>query len=213
MSLGPNCYPKTILVRKNLMKKKHEGQLSYPFDLAWYHSSRYITDFLKNDFDGFLSDLKYSSYSGSWDNGEKINFSHEAFIGPKEKNKLIKIYERRIKNFRRVIKKDNPVLFLQILKNKTVGQDCNNTYKVLKKLCPDREMVFVVVDCAGVLDGVRLDKDIHSIKIPFPDGITETDVFKEEFYTSQAGIDFENKIADFIKKVIEKEFDTKPIIF
>ena len=71
ISLGPNCYPRTVLTRKGLMKRKKQGQKSYPFDLAWYHSAKYVTEFLLNDFENFFTDLRYSYVSTSWDSGTK----------------------------------------------------------------------------------------------------------------------------------------------
>ncbi|MBQ2644492.1 hypothetical protein IJG14_02830, partial [bacterium] len=159
ISLGPNCYPRTILSRNKLIKTKMEGQISYPFDLAWFHSAKYVTEFLSNNFNNFLSDLRYSQYSGSWDNGVKINFSHEAYIGPNEKNKLIKIYKKRINNFNKALKNNKPIVFIQIFKDEKVGQDCINTYNVLKNLCSHKNFIYIVIDCAGCLKDIILSRN------------------------------------------------------
>lgn len=209
ISLGPNCYPKTVLTRTGLMKRKRQGQPTMPFDLAWYHSAKYITEFLENDFDKFLVDLHYSEYSGSWDNGEKINFSHEAYIGPTEKHRLIQVYRHRIKNFRKEMKSTKPILFLQVLKDPEVGEDCLNTFNVLKKLCEGRKFIFVVIDCIHKIDNLILPEEIYSIQLPFPK--EETNVFSKDFYESPQGAQFEQDIADFIENIIINEFKMTPV--
>lgn len=210
ISLGPNCYPKTILTRKGLLKRRNEGEVTLPFDLAWYHSAKYVTEFLNNNFENFLSDLKYSEYSNSWDNGKKINFSHESYIGPTEKHRLIQIYRKRINNFRKKIKEQKPIMFLQIFKDETVAQDCTNTYKALKNLCNDK-FVYVVIDCTNNIEKNMLPQEIIFLKKPFP--VEKPDVFNKDFYLSDKGKAFEEEIADFLENIIKDEFAIWPINF
>ncbi len=209
VSLGPNCYPKTVLTRTGLMKKRRHGQPTMPFDLAWYHSAKYITEFLNTDFDKFLVDLHYSEYSGSWDNGTKINFSHESYIGPTEKHRLIQVYRHRIKNFRKEMKSSKPILFLQVLKDPKVGQDCLNTYNALKTLCTERKFVFAVIDCIHITDDLNLPEEIYLIQLPFPN--EQANVFSKDFYESPQGVQFEQDIADFIENIIINEFLITPV--
>lgn len=210
MSLGPNCYPRTVLTRTGLIKHKKEGQKSYPFDLAWFHRASYVTEFLENNFENFLSELKYSDYSSSWDNGEKINFSHEAYIGPNEKNKLIRVYNRRIKNFAKELSNDKPILFLQILKDEKVGEDCINTYKVIQKLCKNRKFLYVVIDFINILPD-NLENGMKKLNISLP--TNNTDVFSKEFYTSNEGIVIENQIKNYIENLIQSEWGINPTKF
>lgn len=209
ISLGPNCYPKTVLTRTGLMKRKRQGQPTLPFDLAWYHSAKYITEFLNTNFDKFLVDLHYSEYSGSWDNGTKINFSHEAYIGPTEKHRLIQVYRQRIKNFRKEMKNNKPILFMQVLKDSEVGEDCLNTYKALQMLCKERQFVYVVIDCIQVTRKLKLPEEIYLLELPFPK--EEANVFAKEFYESPQGAQFEQDIADFIENIIINEFNMNPV--
>jgi len=210
VSLGPNCYPRTVLTRMGLIKHKKEGQKTYPFDFTWLHKAKYITEFLNNNFANFLSELKYSDFSSSWDNGEKINFSHEAYIGPNEKNKLIKVYKNRIKNFLEDIKQDKPFIFLQILKDKKVGEDCLNTYSALKNLLGNKKFVYVIVDFINVIPD-NLPSEIKFINLSLPS--EDTDVFSKEFYLSENGMKTENEISEFIKNVIKNEFKITPVKF
>lgn len=211
ISLGPNCYPKTILTRKGLLKRRNEGEVTLPFDLAWYHSAKYITEFLNNNFENFLTDLKYSEYSASWDNGEKINFSHEAYIGPTEKHRLIQVYRKRIKNFRRKIKENKPLLFLQIFKDKQVKEDCTNTYFALKDLCGVKKFIYIVIDCTNQISPKSLPQEIIFLQKAFPS--KNQNVFDKTFYLSEDGMLFENQIADFIENTIKEEFAVWPVNF
>ena len=210
MSLGPNCYPRTVLARTHLIKRKKEGRKSYPFDLAWFHKARYITEFLGNDFENFLSELKYSDFSSSWDNGEKINFSHEAYIGRNEKNKLIRIYNKRIENFRNEMSKENPILFLQILKDEKVGENCLETYYILEKICGGRKFIYAVIDLIDILPDNYSGK-IKILKLSLPND--NADVFSEDFYFSEDGKITENKIGEYLKSLIQSEWGIKTEIF
>ena len=209
VSLGPNCYPRTVLTRAGLIKHKKEGQKTYPFDFTWLHKAKYVTEFLNNNFENFLSELKYSEFSSSWDNGEKINFSHEAYIGSNEKNKLIKVYKRRINNFLNDIKQDKPFIFLQILKDRKVGEDCLNTYSALKNLLRNKKFVYVV-DFMNIIPN-NLPSEIKFIKLSLPSD--DTDVFSKEFYLSEDGMKTENKISEFIQNVIKNELNITPVKF
>lgn len=204
VSLGPNCYPRTVLTRMNLIKRKNCGRLTMPFDFAYYHRAKYVTDFLKNDFANFFEDLHYSDFCNSFDGGEKINFSHEAYIPKTNKDQLIKIYENRIKNFRKEIKKSKPIVFLQILQDEQVGEDCKNTYNELKKICGTRKFAYVVIDLKDIVQPHKIPFEIYLTKMTLQND--NTDVFSPNFYSSEYGKCFEKKIANFIENVIMKEF-------
>lgn len=207
ISLGPNCYPRTVLTRKKLIKQKSCGRLTMPFDFAYYHDAKYVTKFLTSDFADFFKDLHYSDFCKSFDSGEKINFSHEGYLLETEKDKLIKIYEKRIKNFRNEMKKEKPVVFLQILKDEDVCEDCKNTYSALKSLCASRKFAYIVIDCKDLVAPHKIPFDIYLTKLHLPN--ENTDIFSPEFYDSEYGKIFEEKIANFVGNVIMKEFGFK----
>lgn len=204
VSLGPNCYPRTVLTRTKLIKQKSCGRLTMPFDFAYYHEAKFVTEFLNNDFTDFFKDLHYSEFCKSFDSGNKINFSHESYLSQNQKNKLIKIYEKRITAFRNEMKKEEPILFLQILKDEEVGEDCKNTYETLKKICGKRKFAYVVIDCINLVQPHKVPFEIYLTKMHLPQ--KDTDIFAPEFYNSDFGKNFEKKIANFIGNVIIKEF-------
>lgn len=207
VSLGPNCYPKTILTRKKLKKTKSQGELTMPFDLAWYHKAEFITEFIKNDFSNFFEDMNFSQNANSWDASYKINFSHEKKFGPAEKDLLITMYNKRISNFREVLNSRKPVIFLQILKNKTIGEDVNNLYEVLKNKRQNRPFILVVIDTEDIIAD-DLNPAIKILKLHKK--LDNETIYTPEFYLSRDGKVFENTIISFIKLEITKSFNCKP---
>ncbi len=204
VSIGPNCYPRTVLTRMKLIKRKSCGRKTMPFDFAYYHDAKFVTEFLGNDFANFFDDLHYSDFCKSFDSGEKINFSHEAYLTKDKKAKLINIYKKRINNFRQEMEKSNPIVFLQILKDENVGEDCKNTYTTLKNLCGQRKFAYIVVDCKDLVQPQKIPFEIYLTKMHLPQ--EDTDIFSSNFYSSDFGKNFEEKIANFVGNVIIKEF-------
>lgn len=204
VSLGPNCYPRTVLTRTGLIKRKSCGRLTMPFDFAFIHNAKFVTDFLENDFANFFEDLHYSDFCNSFDSSNKINFSHEGYLSKDKKNELIKIYNKRIECLRREFSKNNPILFLQILKDEEVGEDCKRTFSALKKLCNSRKFAYVVIDLKDLVQPQKIPFEIYLTKMHLPK--EDTDIFSVEFYNSEEGKYFEEKIANFIGNVIMKEF-------
>lgn len=207
VSLGPNCYPRTVLTRTRLIKQKNCGRVTMPFDFAYFHNAKFVTEFLNSNFVNFFQDLHYSNFCKSFDCGDKINFSHESYLTENEKDKLVKIYNKRITNFRNEMKKKEPIIFLQILKDKQVGEDCKNTYETLKQLCNKRDFAYVVIDCVDIVQPQKIPFEIYLTKIHLPN--ENTDIFSQDFYNSDFGKNFEKKIANFIGNVIMKEFGYK----
>ena len=105
------------------------------------------------------------------------------------------------------MKKEEPILFLQILKDEEVGEDCKNTYETLKKMCGKRKFAYVVIDCVDLVQPHRVPFEIYLTKMHLPS--ENTDIFAPEFYNSDFGKNFEKKIANFIGNVIIKEFGYK----
>ena len=126
----------------------------------------------------------------------------------KGKNKLIRTYKRKKNNFRRSIKSSKPILFLQILKDEKVGQDCINTFNAIQNLCKDKKFVYVVIDCTNQLDGVSFPEKIYNLNLPLE---KNTDVFSKSFYESEQGKLFEQKITKYIEEIIKDEFCAEPV--
>lgn len=205
ISLGTSCYPKTILTRWKLKKIKAHGELTLPFDLAWIHEAVFVTDFLKNDFRDFFGDLQYILGIKSWDNFRKINFSHETNFGPNDRNLLIEKYSRRISNFLEYIKNEKPILFVQFLKDKSVGEDVNNLYNTIKSIRGEKPFELLVVDSNDIVKDSIPEVNLLKIKNPFGD----CNLYDSSFYKSKEGKNFEKTIIKHCEYIIKNKLKCK----
>ncbi len=209
VSLGTSCYPKTILTRHKLKKTKADGELSLPFDLAWFHEAVFVTEFIKNNFDGFFSDMRYIENINCWDNYTKINFSHETGFGPEDKDLLIEKYTKRIENFSKIMDSDRPVLFIQFLKTPSVGEDSTNLYNVLKEKRNGKPFELLIIDCADIIKDFAPEINVLKLTLPSED----VNLYDASFYKSKAGKKFEKNIINKCKSLIKKKFNFNLTIY
>lgn len=117
LSLGGDCFSRTVLTRWGLKRTAKLGERSGPFDLA-VTSPEAVDALLQNDFDGFMEPANLifkRNIENCWNTRYHINFNHER--GPEfaidEFAKLRTIYEARVANFRQTIAESTP-LFLML---------------------------------------------------------------------------------------------------
>lgn len=207
ISLGPSCYPKTILTRWKLKKTRAHGEKTLPFDLAWIHEAVFITEFIQHDFEDFFGDLQYITGIKCWDNFRKINFSHETNFGPKDKDLLIEKYTKRIANFQKQINDKKPVLFVQFLKDKSVGEDVNNLYNTIKNIRGDMPFELLVIDCDDLVQNQIPEINLLKLKIPFGD----CNLYDSRFYKSKEGMKFEKTIIKHCEDIIKNKLKKKVV--
>jgi len=106
ISLGCNCFPRTVLTWWNMKPKKSEGEMSMPFDLA-IHPIDSIIKILKNNFSDYLDNLQFDSNTGYWHNTKyNIVFNHDQTLV--NENDFKQRYLARIDNFKNSTKKNKP---------------------------------------------------------------------------------------------------------
>lgn len=201
ISLGPSCFPKTILTRWKLKKIRAHGEISLPFDLAWFHSASFITDFIENNFENFFENMKYIDEIQRWDNFGKTNFSHETSFGPQDKELLIKMYKTRIKNFTKFLNDSKPILFVQFLKDDSVGEDTKRLYEVIKSIRKEKLFEILIIDANNIIQENVENINILKNQIPFEN----YNLYDSKCYKSKAGKKFEEQIIDFCKKIIKEK--------
>ncbi|MBR6164076.1 hypothetical protein IKQ26_09365 [bacterium] len=207
ISLGVNCYAKTFLTKRKFKKKKDAGELTLPFDFTFYTNAKYITEFIQNDFSDYFEELYFIEKSQYWGKARKIFFSHETDFKENDKEKLVEMYSKRIKNFYSYLSSDKPVLFFQILTDKEEGEDLENLFCVLKqKIKPP--FILAVVDCDEVIER-ELPKEICVLKLQKP--APDYDFYSKKCYKSSKGKEFENKIEKFVSEVISKEMKQRVV--
>lgn len=195
--LGQNCMPRTILTRQKIKRPKLMGEVTYPFDLAVFGMPE-ITKSLRTDFNEFFDNLEYTGKY--WIKAPNcIEFSHDKRLGINNKNQLISIYKKRIKNFWAAIFNENPILFVQILGD---DEDINNQYAQLLRLRPNKPFKIAVIDTQDIIKEVDFE-DIKLLKLPYPKEDYKQNWWRKEYYNSKEGKYFEKQIADFCKEIIK----------
>lgn len=204
ISLGLNCLPRVILTRWGLKKTKDKGELSMPFDLAVFETFE-VAKNLADDFEFFFENLQYTkekklfgkSYWAKYP--DLIKFIHEKSFKKSDKYKLLDMYNNRIKNFKDAIKKESPILFLQIIGD---AQDVNKTYVELLKLRGSKPFKLVVIDTQNIVKDCY--PEINVLKLPYPNKSYQKTWWKRKNYNSKQGIEFERQIIDFCIDKIEE---------
>lgn len=207
ISLGVDCFAKTFLTKHKFKKKKDSGELTLPFDFTFYTNAKYITEFIQNDFSDYFEEIYFVKESGYFGKARKIFFSHEKDFGENDREKLIEMYSRRIKNFYSVINSQKPLLFLQILTDKQIEEDVENLYNVLKEKIKT-PFHLAVVDCDNVINK-ELPKEISILKLQKPSA--DYDFYSPEYYRAKEGRDFEKKIRDFVSDTIKTKLKQKVV--
>ena len=191
ISLGYNCYPRTLLTRYGLKKTREQGELTMPFDLAVF-ATKEITSNLRYDFKYFFDDLEYSKEQKIWTRGkDKIQFRHDTWFGEFSRNELIDKYKKRIENFYSVVNDPNPLLILQLLGD---DEDADNVYLQLRRLRQQTKFVFCVIDPNRLTK--NLDKRIMVFDETAPEGYFEN-WWKKSCYSQKSAAGYEQKIIDF----------------
>ncbi len=222
ISLGTNCFVRSIAARYSLIPRKIDGYLSLPFDLC-VTPLKSVIHFLNNDFKGFFDNLEWHKELNCWYNTKfGVLFMHDEDC--KKKQELIKRYKKRIENFRSTVKKanQNNIKLTFIYHIDPLGPENNSSYvetlpfeyfvdtkenfenlnNVLEKLC--KRLNFLVIDSIDSLK-IPLDSNIRVIKVPIPAGEYSKNWYKEEFFASDEGLLFESAIAECIKRITEKD--------
>ena len=198
--LGENCLPRTILTRWKIKPKKLFGEPTFPFDLAVFGMPE-ITKSLKTDFKEFFDDLEYSKERNCWIKSPNcIYFCHENNLNENEKQKLIKIYTKRIENFRKVILNSTPIVFVQ---NTGDFEDIENQYIEIKRLRNQNPFRFIIIDTQNTAPKLN-HKEIKILKLKYPSSDYKNNWWKKEYFKSVQGKTFEKTIANFCLSVMNE---------
>ncbi len=204
VSLGFNCFPRTILTRWGLKPSKAQGELSMPFDFAVYETFE-ITKCLEEQFGSFFENLEfYSNKFLPWrkkfwyKSPDLIKFVHEKSLGKNDKSKLITIYSRRIENFKKCIEDKTPILFVQLVGD---CEDIENVYKELTKFRGDKTFRLLVIDPDGIIKSDN--KNIIVLKLAYPSKLYKHFWWSKKFFWSAKDIKFERQIADTCVEIIK----------
>lgn len=208
VSLGINCLPRTVLTRKNLKPRKAQGELSCPFDLV-AHNVKRVTYYIENNFDGYFDDLTFRTVKrcffdfrkkGIWEKADGTMFFHDKDCKVNDREKIVKRISSRIDNFRKILKNEKPIIFVQCLDD---GEDIKNLYNVLKNKREDKLFKLVIFDFNNIV--TEEYENIYVFKIPYPKNIKKYAKYWNRYknYNSKSGKLFENEIKNAVEQVID----------
>lgn len=191
VSLGYNCFPRTLLTRYEIKKTKAQGELTLPFDLAAF-ATKEITASLRYDFKYFFDDLEYSKKEKYWiRKPDLIKFQHDKQFGADDKQLLIDKYKQRIENFYTIVNDPSPLIFVQVLGN---DEDIDNLYLQLRRLRQQNKFVFCVIDPYKLTK--KADERIRILKTPAPKGFYDN-WWKPSCYNKKSSQEYETEIINF----------------
>lgn len=208
ISLGMNCFTRTMLTYWGLKKKKEDGELSYPFDLA-VHFTEPLIEVLNNDFDGFLDNFVFKPLSGYWINNRYgFIYIHDADCGESEKEKLVARLMGRVKNWKNMISDMKPAYFFLYLDTVEMNLDrehanlvAGNMAKTIFTLRDGRPTKLVIIST----EKIKIDmKNVFVLCAPLP---WKGFKWSTRDRISVRGTRYEQKVAQFCYDVLAKKED------
>ena len=221
ISLGVDCFPRAMLTKFGYKRKRADGELSTPFDLAYHHPS-VVIDMIRSDFvcawdardlyirhDGIIMHRNGSMFNHESDTDEKRRFfSEDGF------RELRSRYERRAENFRRLVAE------AEAKEGQIVFGNIGNTYPadlrdVLASRFPRLDFHILTINLLGrssmyrdTLPNIEFGSEeasvnnfsFYSIRRP-RDGYVWYD---SNDFSTDAGRDFEAQIDDVFSRVMHK---------
>lgn len=215
VSLGCNCFPRTIPTLWGLKPRKKQGEKGCPFDLS-DNPLPNIAKYLQNDFDGYFDTLAYHPQLRSWWIAkDEIVYCHEDDCNENSRNTIISRFSERIDNLREILKQDTkPALFISYFNPLMAPDDLNEVCRLfnqifasLQQYRQDRTFRFLIVDTSGVLNNCKgLHQDIKLLSYPW---LPQPYVWHEpQCRYKKSGLKFEQDFIRNIQKIINEMMNT-----
>ena len=206
VSLGCDCFCRTIPTLWGLKPRKNQGELGYPFDL----SNNALPGILKNlreDFSEYFTNMYFNGKHWYLPQSDSL-FCHEDDCGQNDDDKIRERFTRRIKNFQNVIGHDVPILFINrycpasnLTKEKAVDL-YNELFEILLKKRKNKPFKLLIIDYQRQLPQKNLNSEIYILA---PDYLPETYVWNyPEYRMSAAGLRFETEFIEISQKLINQ---------
>lgn len=210
VSLGEDCFSRTVATQWGLKKCARLGELSHPFDLA-LHPLPVIVKLLESDFAGYpdQANLVYDEKSGFCRNTtNNVSYNHERGMEFAENGfeLLLGKYRKRIENFRACLKGGGKFVFLVHLihQRQNIVHLINDMASALRRYTTstDMLMIFVRTPRSGTelepMDHTQFkDIPVRIVDVPYPaEGYVWYDITK---CLSPEGHEFEKKVVEKIR--------------
>ena len=222
VSLGVDCFPRAMLAKYGYKRRKADGELSAPFDLAYHHPET-VLRMIRDDFEGawepgdlFVNqDGIIMHRNGSMFNHESDTEEKRAFFSRDGFAELRVRYERRAENFRQILRSaaagpDRTVVFVNV--GNAYPAEIRDT---IRKAYPDLRFHVLTInllwrssDYRDTLPNVEHGSpeseangfSFYSVRRP-RDGYTWYDAAD---FSSDAGRDFEAQVEEVFSRVMHK---------
>lgn len=212
LSLGFDCFGRTVPTRWGLKRPRCFGERSGPFDLA-VHTPEVVAKLLLSDFEGYMNPhhLHYDSALGFCiDDYLNISFNHERGPSFAEANfaQLVAVYSRRVDSFRLSLQSLRPLLMIAH-SPPTMGvypaqlESLNDAFRALssRRVAPTRMLMIKTYEPGAAVPPVDsfVNEAFHFLLVPLPEpGYVW---FEPESFLSDSGFDWERSIV----RVMEEE--------
>lgn len=153
VSVGEGCLSRTVLTRWGLKPPRKLGEPTGAFDLA-IHPIPATIALLERDFDGWIDPdrLSFSEEDGYVVNTDLgISFNHEVgeeYNEPGSFEKIRKIYERRLGNFRRVLDEAPTICFVlhAFIPSTGIWPEVKALWELLRARSPKADHLMLVLN-------------------------------------------------------------------
>lgn len=194
VSLGSDCFSRTIPTLWGVKPRKKQGEPGCPFDL----STNFLSGIVRNIEEDFANYFNTLHFNGRFWEIARSNtvFSHENDCGPNDEDTVRKRFSGRIDNFRRALADVRPVLFVHHFIRGLNDAAPDETAKLLNRLWlllndKRRGLPFrlLIVDHCNYIPAAEL---IPQICLFAPDYLPDDYLWNyPEFEFSAAGLRFE----------------------
>ena len=201
VSLGENCFVRTVLTRHHLKKSKQMGELSCPFDLC-VSSLPKINYIIRNLFNDYFQGLDFDNKKEMFVNSRLgLMYNHDTDC--KTKEEIVARYQERIKNFLALRKRKKLAFVFSTVEVSADVNQINDLYRAVSYVFKNTKICFIVLDVSKekIKNTQFLLKEINYKHIPHPYPNYWGEWYKSEFFNSQSGKAFEHNVCDFVKSV------------
>lgn len=216
ISLGENCFNRTVLSRHHLKPQRQQGELSFPFDLCVCNLHSAYT-LIKNDFSDYFNDLQWNDKDKIWMNTKyHIRYNHDRDCSECDKEKLVERYTKRIQNLRNLFNDSKKHSFVVSSINNAINKDeVLGLYEFLQKTI-NGNFDFIYIHLGKeklpyssffeqkMLESQNENSHFYFCHIPHPYQNFWGEWYKMEYFNSEDGKHFEKTFADYISQISNK---------
>lgn len=198
VSLGWDCFSRTMPTWWNMKHTKAEGELSMPFDLAM-HNIRSIIKILDNDFADFFDSIRFDAQTGNWYNDKYYSvYNHDQSCTTVDE--FTSRYINRINNFRNVVQNSNHVFFVyhDFADSDTEKRHIKKLSKILSRLRGNKKFRLIVISAKPMRNNIKNTSVIY-VKEPYIDY-----VWWNGERNTVLGNEYEVKVVKSISKICRK---------